>query len=70
MFEVCLKSSLAHWFKWTYRELRSVLGLLQKISWFPKGSHKQHLSQQHDFPFNVYKSVTNNNLIEQALLID
>ena len=37
----CLESSLADWVRWTYRELRSILGLLQKISWFPKGGHKQ-----------------------------
>ena len=29
----------------------------------------QHLFQQHDFPFNVYKSVANNSK-EQALLMD
>ena len=48
----------------------SVFGLLQKLPWFPKGGHKKHLSLQPDFPFNVYKIVTNNNSIEQALLID
>ena len=32
-----------------------------------KDGHKQ---QQHDFSFNVYRSVTNNNSKEQALLMD
>ena len=49
----CLQCSLAHWVKCTYRELKSVLDLLQKISWCVKGGHKVHLFQQHDFPFNV-----------------
>ena len=55
----CLESSFAHWVKCTYGELRSVFGFLQKISWCAKGGHKQHLFQQHDFPFNVYKCVAN-----------
>ena len=53
-----------------YRELRSVLGLLQKISWCAKGGHKLHLFQQHDFPFNVYKSVANTCSKEQGVLMD
>ena len=60
----CLESSFAHSVKCTNGELRSVLDLLQK------GSHKQHLFQQHDFPFDVYESVANNNSKEQALLMD
>ena len=36
----CLESTLAHCVKCTYRELRSVLGFLQKISWCTKGGHK------------------------------
>ena len=67
MFEFC---SLAHWVKCTYGEFKIVLGFLQKISWCAKGGHKQYLFQQHDFPFNVYKSVANNNSKEQALLMD
>ena len=35
-----------------------------------KDGHKQHLFQQYDFSFNVYKSVANNNSNEQALLMD
>ena len=66
----CLESTLAHCVKCTYGELRSVLGFLQKISWCTKGGHKQHLFQQHGFPFNVYKSLANNNSKEQALLTD
>ena len=65
----CLECSLAHCIKCTYRELRSVLGLLQKIS-CAKGGHKGHLFQQHDFPFNVYKSVANPYSKEQRLFID
>ena len=63
----CLENSLAHCVKFTYRELRSVLSLLQKISSCSKGSHKQHLFQQHDFSFNVCKRVADNNSKEQAL---
>ena len=73
MFEFCLKvfrSSLTHWGKCTYGELRNFLGFLQKISWCAKGGHQQHLFQQYDFPFNVHKSVANNNLKGQALLTD
>ena len=52
----CLERGLAHWvIKCTYRELRSVLGLLQKLSWCAEGGNEQHLFQQHDFPFKVYK---------------
>ena len=56
----CLESGYANWVKCTYGELRSVLGLLQNISWCTKDGQKQHLFQQHDFPFNVNKSVANN----------
>ena len=35
-----------------------------------KSVYKQHLLQQHDFPFNFYKSVANNNSKEQALLMN
>ena len=66
----CLKSSLTQWIKCTYRNLRSNLSLLQKISWCPWGGHKQHLYQQHDFPFNVYKSVEKTNANKQGLLLD
>ena len=52
----CLESSLAHWVKCTYRELRSVLRLLQTISWCAKGGHKLHLFQQHDLPLNPIPS--------------
>ena len=65
-----IESSLAHCVKCTYRKLWSLFGLLQKISWYAKGAHKQHLFQQHDFPFNVDKSVANSNSKEQALLMD
>ena len=51
----CLESSLAHWVKCTYGELRSVLGLLQKISWCAKVGHKLHLFQQHNFPLTFIK---------------
>ena len=44
--------------------------MLQKNSLCAKSSHKQHLFQQHDFPFNVYKSVANTNSKEQGLLMD
>ena len=73
MFEFvsrCLESSLAHWVKCTYRKLRSVLGLLQKSSCCAKGGHKLRLLQQHDFPFNVYKSKANTYLKEPGLLMD
>ena len=66
----CLECSLVHWVKYTYRELRSVLGLLQKIPWSAKGGHKVHLFQQHDFSFNVYKRVAHTYSKEQRLLID
>ena len=66
----CLECSLAQWVKCRYRELRSVLGLLQKISGCAKGGHKVHLLQQHDFSFNVYKRLANNYSKEQILLID
>ena len=66
----CLQSSLAHWIKCTYRELKSVLGLPQNISWCTKGGHKQNLFQQNDFPFNIYKNVANTYSKEQGLLMD
>ena len=44
--------------------------MLQKITWCTYGGHKQHLFQQHDFPFSVYKSVAKTNAKEQALLLD
>ena len=56
--------------KYTYRELTSTLGLLQKNSLFAKSIHKQHLFQEHDFSFNVYTSVANTNLKEQGPLMD
>ena len=52
----CLESGLTQWIKCTYRELSSVLGLLQNFFWCANGGNKQHLFQQYDFPFNVYKS--------------
>ena len=66
----CFEGGLTQWIKRTYRELRSVLGLLKKISWCANGANKQHLIQQYDFPFNVYKSVAKTNSKEQALLMD
>ena len=66
----CLENSLTHKVKHTYVKLRSVLSMLQKISWCVKSSHKQHLFQQHDFPFNVYRSVANTTSKEQGLLMD
>ena len=65
-----LKSSLEHWVTCTYKKLRSVLGLFQKFFWCAKGGNKQHIFQQHDFPFNVCKSVANTYLKEQWLLMD
>ena len=65
----CLQRCLSHWVKCTYRELRNVLGLLQKISWCAEGGNEQHLFQQHDIPFNVYKSAANTNSKEQGLLM-
>ena len=44
--------------------------MLQKISFCAKGGHKLHLFQQHDFPFNVHKNVTNTYLKEPGLLMD
>ena len=44
--------------------------MLQKITWCTYGGHKQHLFQQHDFSFSVYKSVAKTNAKEQALLLD
>ena len=73
MFEVYLKGFGKQFDtldKYTYRELRSVLVFLQKICWCAKSSHKQHLFQQHDSPFKVYKSVANTNWKEQRLLMD
>ena len=52
----CLEISLAHWVKCTSRELRRLLGLLQKNSWCTKDGHKLRLFQQHDFLFHVYKN--------------
>ena len=66
----CLESSLPLWIKCAYRELGSVLGLLQKISCCTKSGHKQDLFQQHDFLFNVYKSMANTNSKEQVPLMD
>ena len=56
---MCLERSSVHWVKCTYRVLRSVLSLLQEISWCAKVAHIQHLFQQYDFSFNVYKSAGN-----------
>ena len=39
----CLESSLTQSIKCTYRELRSVLGFFQEISWCAKGGQMQHL---------------------------
>ena len=64
----CLKSSWEHWVNCTYRELKSVLGLLQKNYCCANGGHKQHLFQQHDFSFNNYKRVANTYSKEQGLL--
>ena len=58
----CLESSSAICVKYPYRQLRSVLGFLQKISWWAKGGHKKPLFQQYDFPFNFHKSVSNTSL--------
>ena len=44
--------------------------MLQKNSLSAISSHKQHLFQQHDFSFNVYKSVANTNLKKQGPLMD
>ena len=66
----CLESSLAHCVKFAYSELRSVRSLLQKISSCAKGGHKQLLFEQHDFSFNIYKRVADNNSKEQALLMN
>ena len=66
----CLECGLAHWAKCTYRELRGVLGLLQKVSWCTKCGHKVHLFQQHDFLCIIFKSVANTYSKEQRLLID
>ena len=68
--ESSLESSFSHWVKCTYRQLRSVFGLLQENSWCPKGGQEKHLFQQHDFPFNVYESMANTYSKEQALLMD
>ena len=61
---------MANWIKCTYKELRSALGLLQKICWCNKSSQKQHLFQVLRFPFNVYKTVVKTYLKEQGLLMD
>ena len=53
-----------------YRELRSVPGLLQQISWCAKSCHKQHLVQEHHFPFNVCKTVPKTNSKKQGILMD
>ena len=66
----CLESNLANWVKCTYRQLRSVFGLLQESSWCAKGGQKKYLFPQNDFPFNVYKSMANTNSKEQVLLMD
>ena len=66
----CLESSLSQWSKCTYRELRSVLGWLQKISCCANGDHKQHLFLEHSFSFDVCKSVSDINSKEQPLLVD
>ena len=66
----CFESGLTHWIKCTYRELSSVLGVLQNISWCAIGDNKQHLFQQYDFPFNAYKSVAKTNSKEHVLLMD
>ena len=66
----CLESSSTQWVKCTYRELRTVLSLLQKISWCAKGGHKQRVFQRCDFTFHVYKSVANTNSEEHTLPMD
>ena len=66
----CFYSRSTNWVKCTYREFRRVLGLLQKISWCAKGGYKQHLFQQYDLPFNVYKTVANTNSKEHPLSMD
>ena len=44
--------------------------MLQKIYWCAKSNHKQPIFQQHDFPFNVYKSVANTDPKVQGLLMN
>ena len=44
--------------------------MLQNIPWCAIRGNKQHLFQQYDFPFNVYKSAAKTNSKEQALLMD
>ena len=66
----CFESGLTQSIKCAYRELSIVLGLLLKVSWCANGGNKQHLFQQYDFPFNVYKNVAKTNSKEQALLMD
>ena len=63
-----LEISLTQWIKWRYTEPRSVCN--KKNSYCANGSHKEHLFLEHDFPFDVYRSVASNNSKEQALLID
>ena len=44
---------------------QEVLRLLRKQSWYAEGGHMQdqiYLGQQLDFPFGIYKNVTNANL--------
>ena len=66
----CFESGFTQSIKCTYRELSSVLGLLQKISWCANGGNKQHLFLQYGFPFNVYKSVAKTSSKEQIVLMD
>ena len=72
----CLKvfiKSFTFWVKSSYRELRRVLGLLQKVSSCAKGGHNQYVFMQYDFFFNSHKSTNTNskaantNSKEQAL---
>ena len=66
----CLESNLTHWVNIHKESSEAFSVCYQKNSLCAKSSHKQHLFQQHDFPFNVYKSVANTNLKEQGLLMD
>ena len=66
----CLEINFAHWVKCAYRELKRVLGLLQKIYWCARAGHKQHRFQQNNFLLYVYKSVTNTISEEHPLSMD
>ena len=61
---------MTHWVNTHIENSGAFSVCYKKNSLRAKSSHKEHLFQQHDFPFNVYTSVANTNSKEQELLMD